>query len=179
MSKTPAEIAAILERFEQLEERERQREEGERRAREFKLERDGPSPKRVTKTGTGTGQIQCVTEECRELFKKYPVELTFTETTQFMKDASGSVTDNPETSWTHYHLKDNTEANCPVCGDPRNILPPNAQTAWDGTRRKPNSELENLRKLRNAEIQRVEIVGRVEQANLEVQEAVTDDVRLD
>jgi hypothetical protein len=121
-----------------------------------------PSARRVTAEGSGTGVIRCVTEDCAELYVKHPVELTFSETTLFQKDRSGSVTDNPESSWTHWHLKDDSLANCPSCSLPRNVLPPDARHVWEGTRKARPSELESLRKLRNAEVQRVEIVQPME-----------------
>jgi hypothetical protein len=158
---TQKQAADILERLAELEAREAEREraaEQERRVRELEQERKGPSAKRVTAEGVGTGTIQCISEDCPKLFQREPVELTFTTTTLYQKDASGHVTDRPESDWTHWHLQDASQSACPECGDPRNIMAPDAKSVWDGTRRKHDSELQGLRKLRNAEIQRVEVV---------------------
>jgi hypothetical protein len=174
---TQTDIANALDRLAKLEAAEEQRiqtAEAERRARELQQERQGPAVKRVTKEGEGTGQAQCINEGCPELYVRQPVELTFSETTQFQKEPDGSVSDRPENSWTHWHLKDDADGRCPNCDNPRNLIPPGAKTWWDGTSRRGASDLENLRKLRNLEIQRVEVVERVEQANLEVQKAVED-----
>jgi hypothetical protein len=158
---TQKQAADILERLAELEAREaeRAREAEElRRAREIEQERKGPSAKRVTAEGEAQGQAQCVNEECPELFRRRPVEMTFQTTTQFQRDSSGNVTDRPESDWTHYHLKNENQGRCGNCGDPLNLIRPGAKAWHDGLSRKGASDVENLRRLRNAEITRVEVV---------------------
>jgi hypothetical protein len=136
--------------------------------------------RRVTDEGEGVGQIQCVNLECSECLVKQPVDLTFTEVSLFMRDDQGNVSTRVENAWTNWFQKDDSENPCPECGDPRNLLPPNAKSVWGGLRRRRGSEMRDMQALANLDIQRVEVVQReVEKANLEVQEAVSDDVRVD
>jgi hypothetical protein len=161
MATTAEQLAALqaeVARLKAAEEQREQQAEQERRAREIEQERKGPSPKRVTNVWEAQGEAQCVSETCPELFRRFAVDMVLTETTQFQKDASGNVTDKPETSWVHPALKNESEDHCKTCNDPLNLLRPGAKAWHDGLSRKGASDLENLRKLRSAEVQRVEVV---------------------
>jgi hypothetical protein len=173
----------MLERLAKLEEAEQQRER--------ERERKKPVNNRRSRSlGTKQGHRYCVDQSCEFFLVKVPVELEGTETEILFKDESGGVTDKVESSTITWDFAHPEEARCSGCRKIAGNLPPDSPppaagfddlTALQRRRIRIGDEdalsiKSDIKAMRDRQAKVLETMAK---ANLEVQEAVTDDIRLD
>jgi hypothetical protein len=106
-----------------------------------------------------------------------------TETVQYMVDGKGSISDTVENSWLTYEPVDPEDAVCPECKRNWGCLPPGAKSALEGVMN-PAYGISNdreavvmMRHKAGLPLPKwAKVLANMEKANLEVQEAVTDDL---